>query len=482
MNTSYFPWRIFWRSFFSQFLYFFIAGCATFIFAIMFLSSSEWESEDSLILGIFTFSWLVMSCIISLFLSYKWTSPLSNVILKAERISRRKIAKQMSEFEEDIFEEEVGEYYELENSLNRVARKMKKKRDQLNQEREETQALMSAVMDLIVSIDLEEKVVFFNSHFATHFMNKEQTQGKTYLTEIFRAPEILDLFTRTLKSGEPGEATIKMNSLVDVGIRYYSLTVSPLMKAKSREVYGALAVFHDITEHKKAELIRIEFVSNASHELRTPLTSIKGYVETLLEDFKVGHTEGALSFIEIISRNVNKLIDLVNDLLTISTLESVADLKKETVDPELVTNHVINQLEVQARDKNLVIQYRISSGEFIADSRKVEQVVINLISNAIKYIPNSKKIDVSWERNAQNDVILKVADNGPGIPKEHHLRLFERFYRIDRGRSRDAGGTGLGLAIVKHIMQSHGGTVAVHSELGQGAEFICTFPQNEKVI
>ncbi|MFN9068607.1 MAG: sensor histidine kinase, partial [Bdellovibrionales bacterium] len=266
--------------------------------------------------------------------------------------------------------------------------------------------------------------------------------------------------------------------LIESQARFFNVSLTPVLMQKNQEMYEVVAVFHDITDIKKAESIRIDFVGNASHELRTPLTSIKGYVETLRDDINQKRFDQADRFISIVSRNVDRLIDLVNDLLNLSKMESGAELKLSAVSPMTLTQSVVGELALLAQEKNIVIHTRCELDHFTADTQKVEQVLRNLISNAIKYIPEEKQIDIEWKRQDQ-DVFLIVSDNGPGIPEEHHARLFERFYRIDRGRSRETGGTGLGLAIVKHIMQSHGGSIEVKSQMGAGTQFTCHFPQFE---
>lgn len=414
---------------------------------------------------------------VAAFVSWRFSKPLHKIILKAFRIASKKFENQ-NEDEEDLLDEELGEYAQIENALNRIHRKMKKRREQIQREREETQAFMSAVQEGIISVSPDLRVLYFNSQFATQFLDSSQMNSPMLLADVFRYPEIHEGFLRALKEGRTFKVMVKLETKLEKNVRYFSVSVNPLRKSKSHEVYGAMGIFHDITELKKAELVRIEFVGNASHELRTPLTSVKGYVDTLKADIKSGNFTQAEKFIDIISRNVERLADLVNDLLSLSTLESNPEMKIEAVNPLQVSEHIVAELAQVVQEKNQIVLV-VGAQEipsFNADLRKVEQVLRNLVSNAVKYIPNGKTIQIRWQKGEGDAVVLRVIDDGPGIPPEHHDRLFERFYRVDKGRSRDAGGTGIGLAIVKHIMQSHGGSVQIKSEVGKGSEFICTFP------
>ncbi len=226
---------------------------------------------------------------------------------------------------------------------------------------------------------------------------------------------------------------------------------------------------------KKAEQMRIEFVANVSHELRTPLTSIKGYTETLLQDLEDGRKPDP-EFLKIILKNSNRLLALINDLLDLSAIESGADeLHPADLNLMEITQHVIKQLEPFAEAKRTTINVSVDTPKLNADPKRLEQVLTNLIDNAIKYCPNQSTITIQWSHE-QNDTVLRVMDNGPGIAEKFLDRLFERFYRLDKGRSREMGGTGLGLSIVKHIMQRHEGSVTVESDVGVGTTFICRFP------
>jgi two-component system phosphate regulon sensor histidine kinase PhoR len=468
-----FPWIIFFRVFLAQFLIY------NALFIAVLLVSQVFNLGQSAFLevcGVYAGCTLVFS----LFLSYRLCRPLQKIILKATRISSKKTSQEVGFQNEDFLVEELGEYSELESVLNRIARKLKKKKEQLVREREENQAFMSSVQEGLVSVSLEEKLLYFNSQFAAQFISPQDLQNPgtpISLKDLFRVPEVNGGFQAALKQGRTAKLSTKLNTRLDNLPRFFAVSITPLRKAKTREIYGAIGIFHDITELKKAEQIRIEFVGNASHELRTPLTSIKGYVETLKGDVRAGRMEQADKFLEIISRNVDRLIDLVNDLLSISALDSNSELQIEQVNPLLISEHVMHDMLVIASGKNQGIRVIGEVPPFMADSRKVEQVLRNLVSNAIKYIPSGGHIQIRWESDANNAIVLRVIDDGPGVPQEHHQRLFERFYRVDKGRTRDLGGTGLGLAIVKHIMQSHGGSVQISNSSGPGAEFICIFPR-----
>lgn len=357
---------------------------------------------------------------------------------------------------------------------------LKSQKADLHREREETQALLGSIQEAVVNFGLDKQLRFFNNRFASLFLGAGSSDRFRSFQNVFSDPQLLFAVDQVIQDGSPQFLTVTLPTLLDSHLRYFNVSVTPVKMKKNEELYEVVCVFHDITDIKKAEQIRIDFVGNASHELRTPLTSIKGYVETLREDIQQKRYDQTEKFISVVSRNVDRLIDLVNDLLNLSKMESGSELKLQNLSPLQLTQNVIAELALLAQEKSILIKVQCQVSEMKADSQKVEQVVRNLLSNGIKYIPEGKEIQVLWQAfndKKNSEVVLKVIDNGPGIPEEHHARLFERFYRIDKGRARETGGTGLGLAIVKHIMQSHGGSIEVKSLLGQGAEFVCHFPQ-----
>jgi two-component system phosphate regulon sensor histidine kinase PhoR len=481
MISRFFPWRIFWKFYVTLFVLLnlsFLAAlvAASYIYGFSFLNPR---------LGTLFMMFMVVAATISGIAAYRVASPLKRVILKALRLAHKKRELNLDEAaaDDDLFEYQQGEYYELEQALDQIRRKMKKRRIQLAHEREESQALMSFLADAVVSVDCDERVKFFNSSFATMFLNSEQVKASNEdgpelkLIDLFRDEEILQKIRQVKIDGLVQTLQKRVSTRIDGVGRYFSIIITPLREEKTREIYASLVLFHDITEYRRAEQIRVEFVENASHELRTPLTSIKGFVMTAREDAESGRFELIPDFLKTISKNVDRLIELVNDLLTISSLESSGALNLETIEPQELTEDVIERLSPLASEKKIMMKASYQRGPFRGDYRLLDQVLTNLVGNAIKYIPSGCQVDITWSTDPETKgVRLVVKDNGPGVAEEHLNRLFERFYRVDRARSRDVGGTGLGLSIVKHVIQTHGGSINVKSSIGAGAEFISVIP------
>jgi two-component system phosphate regulon sensor histidine kinase PhoR len=355
---------------------------------------------------------------------------------------------------------------------------LKTKTDALARERQELEVLMAAIPEAIVAVDAETRLLFFNSRFALLF-GDQKSQARPVLGEVFRAPEILETFRKAIKEERAETIDVQLHTRTDQATRYFTLAVTPLRR-DSGTVSSAVGIFHDVTELKQAEKIRIDFVANVSHELRTPLTAIKGYTDTLSDDIRQQRFDALDRYIGVIQRNTERLMTLIEDLLDLSSLESneSPEVTKHPVSTRELTSRVIAQLEPRRAMKALTIDAQYGAELVQSDPRRLEQVLVNLIDNAIKYGPQGGRVQVIWETTPKA-VVLRVSDNGPGIPREYIPRLFERFFRVDKARSREMGGTGLGLAIVKHIMQRHGGSVQVKSDIGQGTEFFCEFPESQ---
>ncbi len=252
-------------------------------------------------------------------------------------------------------------------------------------------------------------------------------------------------------------------------------TIPPLDGQKGS---WALFVIHDITELKKLELVRKEFVANVSHELRTPLSVIKGYAETLVDGHHDMPIDDRDRFLKTIQRHTERLNSLLEDLLTLSKLESInPGLRRESTDISVLLNGVMEDYQARpaAQEHKMTLDVDPAIEPLLIDPLKVTQVLENLLDNALKYTPKGSHINIRAKRK-DCEVEFCIQDNGPGIPEDDLPHLFERFYRVDKGRSRDKGGTGLGLSIVKHIVQLHHGRVWVESALGQGTTFYFTLP------
>jgi two-component system phosphate regulon sensor histidine kinase PhoR len=240
-----------------------------------------------------------------------------------------------------------------------------------------------------------------------------------------------------------------------------------------------LFVLHDITKQKKLEAVRKDFVANVSHELRTPLSVIKGYVETLVDGHQEIPFDDRDRFLKTIQRHTERLNSLLEELLVLSRLESInPGVHRESVDLQQLFASIIDDYRGRpaAADHELRLAVDPAHGEVFVDPLKITQVVENLLDNALKYTPKGSRIHLGTRLQGVGEIIVNLRDNGPGIPAEDLPHLFERFYRVDKGRSRDTGGTGLGLSIVKHIVQLHGGRVWVESRQGEGTTFFFSLP------
>ena len=260
---------------------------------------------------------------------------------------------------------------------------------------------------------------------------------------------------------------------------WVEVTGATIQTINGQKAPWTLFVLHNITQQKKLEAVRKEFVANVSHELRTPLSVIKGYVETLVDGAESIAAEDRSRFLKTIQRHTERLNSLLEDLLVLSRLESInPGIRRESVILNTLFANIIEDYKVRPAGRG----HRL---EFLADQRvttvqidplKMTQVVDNLIDNALKYTPKNSKIVLSVALKGSNEIVVCLRDNGPGIPREDIPHIFERFYRVDKGRSREKGGTGLGLSIVKHIIQLHAGRVWVDSEQGQGTSFFFSLP------
>jgi two-component system phosphate regulon sensor histidine kinase PhoR len=371
-----------------------------------------------------------------------------------------------------------GRYRQLHAEWLREKQSLEAVQRQLYQEAAQTeaeqQALFNSMSEGVLLLSQDGHVQLVNRSLQEFFGLKTEVRGQTIM-EAFRLQELAEM-TRRLTQ----ERIVQGQEFQLPGVRGRWLEVNAAAVFDREGIqHGCILVFHDLTRLKQLESTRQEFVANVSHELRTPLSLIKGFVETLLDGARTD-PELSVRFLRTIEKHTDRLTYLIEDLLTISRLESgqiVMNLHEVELNEEVT--HVIEDLHARAAEKNTRLQNDVPAElRARADTDRLHQVLFNLIENAIKYGRPEGTITVGGESNSRGMAELWVRDNGPGIPAEAIDRIFERFYRVDRARSRETGGTGLGLSIVKHIVQAHGGEVWVKSEQGQGATFYFTLPHD----
>ncbi len=334
------------------------------------------------------------------------------------------------------------------------------------------QVLFNSMLEGLLLLDRNRKIYLVNRAFKNLFDLKIELRGKTVM-EVLRLHELQELIIRVETEKQVLDYELKLPELNE---RWLQVNAAAIFNSAG-EREGTILVFHDLTRLKQLERTREEFVANVSHELRTPLSLIKGYVETLLDGARQ-QPEIAERFLKIIERNTQRLDLLIQDLLTISAMESGrVKLNLQPVELRSLADKIFIDLRPPADNKGVSLVNQVPNLKATGDAHRLEQVFANLLDNAIKYGRPHGHVTVGGRSLDNGKVEVFVQDDGPGIPPESLDRIFERFYRVDKARSRDQGGTGLGLSIVKHIVQSHGGEAWAKSELGKGATFFFTLPR-----
>jgi two-component system phosphate regulon sensor histidine kinase PhoR len=364
-----------------------------------------------------------------------------------------------------IAETSGDEIAQVAAALDRTARRLEENFAAVRESRSELEALLNSMTDGVIAVSPDMKVRWANR--AIHGIVHRRVPIGAPVIELLRHPDFLAALNAALQSKQREHGIAA--SLY--GHKTFSVTAEPLPDG------GVVTVLHDISEVERVEKTRRDFIANVSHELRTPLTSIRGYAETLLESDGALNA-GARDFLEIIRRNAERMGRLTEDLLVLARVESGEE--KLDLRPQLVRHllaEAASSLQESARAANVeLVVEDVPDWSVMADGYAVHQVFANLISNALRYAANGKKIVVGAQEKPDG-VEFFVRDFGPGIPSEHLPRIFERFYRVDKARSRESGGTGLGLAIVKHIVLNHGGSVRVESSVGHGSTFFFVLPK-----
>ena len=405
---------------------------------------------------------LVLASGLAWWLSRPLAEPMRRVLEGAQAMARGDLGKRIREDRDD-------EFGQLARVLNQAAFGIQEQFAAATRERARFSAVLAAMEDGLLAVDHKGIVLLANDALARSH-NLAGATGTHYL-EVFRQAEIGALIDQVLTSGQRRTAEIDLagsgRSFVLVGVPF---------PASPGEPHGAVITFNDVSERRRVDRIRRDFVANASHELRTPLTSIRGFVEAL-EDDGLEEPETAKRFLSRIRANADRMASLVDDLLALSRLESGAQPPSlEPLDCGAVATDVVASFaEIAARKSITLDSVQAPTAAVPGDGDRLRRILEHLVDNALKYTPDGGRVTVRVAPEGAG-VVVSVEDSGPGIGPEHLPRLFERFYRVDTARSRELGGTGLGLSIVKHLAESMGASVSVASEPGQGSRFETHLP------
>ncbi|HEY4761531.1 MAG TPA: ATP-binding protein [Thermoguttaceae bacterium] len=405
---------------------------------------------------------------ISLWLSRRLTRPLEELKQGAERFARGDLTHRLPPGDSQ-------EINSLAETLNQMAEELDEKIRHVVRQRNEREAILTSMIEGVLALDFQERVIRLN-HTAARLLGCDpgKVEGKT-LQEVVRNPDLHRLVAQVFSTQVPAEGEMTLQHVN--GERVFYIHAGVLRGAHQSE-NGVLVVFHDVTQLKKLETIRRDFVANVSHELRTPVTSIKGFVETLLNG-AMHNAEELERFLRIVAAQIDRLNAIIEDLLTLSCIEEEEEKAEILLSDGSVKDVLQTAIEVcqlKAADRNIRVE--LSCDPQVKASMNpplLEQAVINLLDNAVKYSLPEETVHVSAVCT-DTEIVIQVRDHGCGISSEHLPRIFERFYRVDKARSRKLGGTGLGLAIVKHVAKAHGGRTTVESTVGQGSTFSLHLP------
>jgi len=410
----------------------------------------------------------IVSLIIALFISYRLALPIRAMERFTERLRQ-------GETRGSIILQTSDETKKLADNINYLVDELQNKIRVANEEKSKLMTALTSINEGVLILNTDEKIEFVSSSLANILADQYGDVGDKTLMEAFRNVELQKALQAFKQSRDTAPREITLGNIDPV-----------IMSVSISEVHGYpgeekdMVVFHDVTRLKKLERIRTDFVANVTHEIRTPLTAIIGYLETL-QTGAIDNAEDARRFIDIMLKQAQRLNRLVEDLMTISKIE-LGEIKFRFEDIALsdVLGGILPLLEPRATAKKIQIENRVPEKmpRIKADRDRFSQILVNVLDNAVKFTPEAGQVTIDAEEKTGN-VVLTITDTGTGIPREEIQRLGERFYRVDKTRSRDLGGTGLGLSIVKHLMMAHGGKMEIESQLGKGTKVSLFFPMQK---
>ncbi len=410
---------------------------------------------------------LAVALALGVFVAGRITRPVVRMRAVAERMSEGDFAARAPVRSPD----EIGA---LGRALNLLAARLKAKIEESEQERAKVAAILDGMVEGVVAVDGHDQVVLLNERARNMFGLGAARGDRKPLLEVIRNADLHQILGEARRAGE-GVVSRREMTVGGPIARRLQVHAVPLPLAGEP---GVVMVLHDVTELRRLEQVRTEFIANLSHELRTPLTAIQGYLETLLGG-GLEDAEHARRFLEIAARHTERLGRLLSDLTELSNIElGRVRLQRQPVDLEEVVDSVLAILRARAEAGRVRLASTIAAGtpRVLADHDRLAQILLNLVDNAVKYTPEGGRVTVSARSPRPDLVEVAVADTGVGIPAADLPRITERFYRVDKARSRELGGTGLGLAIVKHLVIAHGGELRIESEPGRGTTVRVTLP------
>lgn len=411
---------------------------------------------------------LVYAGLIAIAVGYLLSRTITVPIIRLTK-SAEKLAS--GNFENIAYSESKDEIGTLSNTFRFMSSALRDTIDEVNSEKTKVETILRNMTDGVLAFNLDGKLIHINPT-AQKLLAIDDPDSVVF-DELFKQLDAKITIGDLLYIKNEGiiERQLSLDDEQFLRINFATFT-------NEEKAAGIIAVLHDSTKEQKLELSRREFVANVSHELRTPLTTIKSYAETLIEN-PIDDRATEEHFLSVIESEADRMTRIVKDLLTLSHLDHKSEQpqKVERIDIKQLLENVVDKMIINAKNKSQTLSYRpiTDTPLFKGDRDKLEQVVINIVGNAIKYTPEGGNIEIYTGR-LYNDIYIKVIDNGIGIPKENISRVFERFYRVDKARSRDTGGTGLGLAIAKQIVESFGGNITITSEPDKGTEVIISLP------
>lgn len=408
---------------------------------------------------------IVLAFLLSLFVAQGLSKPLKEVTLAAKYIAA-------GNFDHKIYRIADGELGILAETLNLLSTEMRNRISDIMAEKKKNETILASMSDGIMAVDKAGTIILVNRTLENAFDIKGEIAGRTPV-EVIRSINLQQAFSSVLKNGIPERIEITQTYPKE---RVFDISAVPLATAGA--INGAIAVFHDVTEMKRLDQVRRDFVANVSHELKNPLTSIKGYTETLLE-CGPEDPDAVRPFLERIDQNAQRMINLINDVLALARLESgEATITDGVIRLRELIDSCINTVISQAGKKRIEFIRTLPAADLSipGDFENLSEAVINILDNAIKYSPPGSRITVALQE-LENEVQLSFHDQGRGIPRQDLDRIFERFYRVDKGRARVDGGTGLGLSIAKHAVMVHKGRIWAESEIEHGSVFHIALPK-----